>query len=59
MSSRNHVSVTTTRSTGLIERVADNSSSFDKSDRAFNKRIFGERFSLHDHRSNDMDLQLS
>jgi hypothetical protein len=40
MSSLNHVSVTATMSTGLIESDAVNSSNFGKSDRAF-KEIFG------------------
>ena len=41
MSSLNHVSVTATMSTGLIESDAVNSSNFGKSDRTFIKEIFG------------------
>ena len=41
MSSLNHVSVTTTMSTGLIESNVVSSSNFGKSDRAFIKVIFG------------------
>lgn len=41
MSSFSHDSVIATRSTGLIESIPDNSSSFGKSDRALIKRIFG------------------
>ena len=44
MSSLNHVSVTATMSTGLIESDAVNSSNFGKSDRAFIKEIFGNIF---------------
>ena len=39
MSSLNHVSVSATMSTGLIESDAVNSSNFGKSDRAFIKEI--------------------